>query len=81
LRGRVQDSARDGILCDARRSPHLHRNGLQVAAANGGKAEIRKMRVTRDSGTEVKVDTRVKAGDQVIFNPPITLVDGSKVQL
>jgi hypothetical protein len=54
----VQDSARDGILCDARRSPHLHRNGVQVAAANGGKAEIRKMRVTRDSGTEVKVDTR-----------------------
>ena len=45
------------------------------------KAEIRKVRVTRDLGTRVEVDSGIKAGDQVILNPPVTLVDGSKVQL
>jgi len=56
------------------------RNGLQVAVVNNGKAEIRKVRVTRDRGTQVEVDSGVQAGDQVIFNPPVTLADGSKVQ-
>jgi hypothetical protein len=45
-----------------------------------GKAEIRKVRVTRDLGTRVEVDTGVKWGDQVILNPPVNLADGSKVQ-
>ena len=34
----------------------------------------------RDFGTRVEVDTGIKAGDQVILNPPVNLVDGSKVQ-
>jgi len=55
-------------------------NGLQVAVVNNGKAEIRKVRVTRDFGTQVEVDTGVKAGDQVVLNPPVDLVDGSPVQ-
>ena len=38
------------------------------------------MRVTRDLGTRVEVDTGVKWGDQVILNPPVNLVEGSKVQ-
>jgi RND family efflux transporter MFP subunit len=58
----------------------FNRNGLQVAVVNDGKAEIRKVRVTRDLGTQVEVDTGVKAGDQVILNPPVTLVDGSRVR-
>ncbi len=58
----------------------FNRNGLQVAVVNNGKAEIRKVRVTRDFGTRVEVDTGVKAGDQVILNPPVGLVDGSPVQ-
>jgi RND family efflux transporter MFP subunit len=56
------------------------RSGLQVAVVNDGKAEIRKVRVTRDLGTRVEVSAGVKAGDQVIRNPPVTLIDGSKVQ-
>jgi hypothetical protein len=28
----------------------------------------------------VEIDTGVKAGDQVVLNPPVNLVDGSKVQ-
>ena len=51
-----------------------------VAVVSDGKTEIRKVRVKRDLGTMVEVDTGVKTGDQVILNPPVTLVDGSKVQ-
>jgi RND family efflux transporter MFP subunit len=56
------------------------RNGMQVAVVNNGKAELRKVKVKRDLGTRVEVDSGIKAGDQVILNPPVTLVDGSKVQ-
>ena len=55
------------------------RNGMQVALFSNGKAEFRKV-IERDFGTRVEVDTGIKAGDQVILNPPVTLVDGGKVQ-
>lgn len=58
----------------------FNRDGLQVAVVNDGKAEIRKVRETRDLGTKVEVGTGVKAGDLVILNPPVDLTDGSKVQ-
>jgi RND family efflux transporter MFP subunit len=58
----------------------FNRNGMQVAVVSNGKAEIRKVNVKRDLGTRVEVDSGIKAGDQVILNPPVTLVDGSKVQ-
>jgi hypothetical protein len=58
----------------------FNRNGMQVGVVKDGKAEIRKVRVTRDLGTRVEVDTGVKWGDQVILKPPVNLVDGSKVQ-
>jgi RND family efflux transporter MFP subunit len=58
----------------------FNRNGMQVAVVSDGKAEIRKVNVKRDLGTQVEVDSGIKAGDQVILNPPVTLVDGSKVQ-
>jgi RND family efflux transporter MFP subunit len=56
------------------------RNGTQVAVVSNDKAEIRKVRIKRDLGTRVEVDSGIKAGDQVILNPPVNLVDGSKVQ-
>ena len=59
----------------------FNRNGLQVAVVNDGKAEIRKVRVTRDLGTQVEVDSGVKPGDQVILNPPVNLVEGGKVHV
>jgi RND family efflux transporter MFP subunit len=59
----------------------FNRNGLQVGVVHDGKAEIRKLRVTRDFGTWVLADTGVKPGEQVILNPPVTLVDGGKVQI
>jgi RND family efflux transporter MFP subunit len=58
----------------------FNRNGMQVAVVSNGKAEIRKVGVKRDLGTRVEVDSGIKAGDQVILNPPVTLIDGSKVQ-
>jgi RND family efflux transporter MFP subunit len=86
---------RTGIYCTIelhipRKTPSLlvpadaiifNRNGMQVAVVNNGKAEIRKVEVKRDLGTRVEVDSGVKAGDQVILNPPVTLADGSKVQV
>jgi hypothetical protein len=60
---------------------NFNRNGLQVAVVNDGKAEIRKLRVTRDFGTWVEADAGVRFGEQVILNPPVNLVDGGKVQL
>src|SRR5271167_2963411 len=59
----------------------FNRNGLQVAVVNDGKAEIRKLNVTRDFGTWVEADTGVKSGEQVILNPPVNLIDGGKVQI
>jgi RND family efflux transporter MFP subunit len=59
----------------------FNRNGMQVAVVSNGKAEIRKVRVTRDLGTRVEVDSGITAGDQVILNPPVTLADGGKVRV
>jgi RND family efflux transporter MFP subunit len=58
----------------------FNRNGLQAAVVKDGKAEIRTVRVTRDLGTQVQVEAGLSAGERVILNPPVTLVDGSKVQ-
>jgi len=59
----------------------FNRHGLQVAVVNEGKAEIRNLGVTRDFGTWVEADAGVTSGEQVILNPPVTLVDGGKVQI
>jgi multidrug efflux pump subunit AcrA (membrane-fusion protein) len=56
------------------------RNGLQAAVVKDGKAAIRNVKVTRDLGTRVQVDAGVSAGERVILNPPVTLIDGAKVQ-
>jgi len=59
----------------------FNRDGMQVAVVNNGKAELRKLKVKRDLGTRVEVDSGIRAGEQVILNPPVTLVNGSKVQV
>jgi RND family efflux transporter MFP subunit len=57
----------------------FNRNGLQAAVVKDGKAEIRTVRVARDLGTRVEVDAGLRAGERVILNPPVTLVNGSAV--
>jgi RND family efflux transporter MFP subunit len=59
----------------------FNQNGMQVAVVKDGKASIQKIAVTRDLGTEVEVDDGVKAGDQVILNPPVNLENGQKVSI
>jgi RND family efflux transporter MFP subunit len=58
----------------------FNKNGLQVAVIEDGRARFRKVSVTRDLGTQVEVDEGIKQGDQVIVNPPVTLIEGSKVR-
>src|SRR5262245_47112129 len=55
-------------------------SGLHVAVIEDGVAHIRKISVARDLGKEVEVRDGVKQGDQVILNPSVDLVDGSKVK-
>jgi hypothetical protein len=45
-----------------------------------GVAHIQKISVTRDLGTQVEVRDGVNAGDQVILNPTVDLMDGSRVR-
>jgi RND family efflux transporter MFP subunit len=59
----------------------FNRDGMQVVIVNNGKAEVRTVRVKRDLGTRLEVNAGIRAGDQVILNPPVNLVDGSKVQV
>jgi RND family efflux transporter MFP subunit len=59
----------------------FNRDGLQVAVVENGLAHIRKISVARDLGTEVEARDGVKPGDQVILNPSVELVEGSKVQV
>ena len=83
-----------GIYCTVelhipRKSPSLsvpaeaiifNRDGMQVAIVNNGRAEFRKVKVTRDFGTWVEVNAGLNVGDQVILNPPVGLLDGGRVQ-
>jgi hypothetical protein len=55
--------------------------GLQVAVVENGIAHIRKVSVARDLGTQVEVRDGVKAGDQVLLNSPVDVVDGARVQV
>jgi RND family efflux transporter MFP subunit len=54
-------------------------NGLHVAVIENGSVRFQKIAITRDFGTEVEVHDGVKPGDQVILNPMVSLVEGSKV--
>ena len=55
------------------------RDGLHVAVIENGRAHLKKTAIVRDFGTEVEVHDGVKPGDQVILNPMVNLVEGSKV--
>jgi RND family efflux transporter MFP subunit len=55
-------------------------NGVHVAVAENGIARVHKVSVARDFGTEVEVHGDIKKGDRVILNPPVDLVQGSKVE-
>ena len=56
-------------------------DGVQVAVVENGVVHLRKVSVLRDLGSEVEINSGVKAGDQVILNPAVDLADGSKVRI
>jgi RND family efflux transporter MFP subunit len=58
----------------------FNRGGLQVAVVQDGVVHVQKISVARDLGTQVEVRDGVKAGDQVILNPTVDLMDGSRVR-
>jgi multidrug efflux pump subunit AcrA (membrane-fusion protein) len=75
-----------GIYCTVdlqipRKSPSLLIPANAIIFNRGGsRAHIRKISVARDLGTQVEVRDGVKAGDQVILNPTVDLMDGSRVR-
>ena len=58
----------------------FNEGGLQVAVVDNGVVHLRKVKVVRDFGQQVDVDSGIKPGDQVILNPAVDLADGRKVQ-
>ncbi len=55
-------------------------NGLQVGVVENGVVHFRKLTVLRDLGTELEVSDGVHPGDKVVLNPPVNLLDGSRVK-
>ena len=58
----------------------FNQNGMQVAVVENGIVHLHKIAITTDYGTEVEVNEGVKAGDQIILQPPVNLADGDKVR-
>ena len=58
----------------------FNESGLQVAVVENGVVHLRKVKVARDFGQRVSIDSGIKPGDQVILNPAVDLAEGSKVQ-
>ena len=58
----------------------FNRDGMRVALVENGTAQIRKISVGRDFGTQLEVNDGIKEGDQVALNPPVDLADGSRVR-
>jgi RND family efflux transporter MFP subunit len=58
----------------------FNERGLQVAVVQDGVAHLRQVKILRDFGQTVDIDSGIKPGDQVILNPAVDLADGSKVQ-
>jgi membrane fusion protein, multidrug efflux system len=55
--------------------------GLQVATVNANdRVSLRNIRIKRDLGTVVEVESGLQPDDNVIDNPPESLLDGEEVQ-
>jgi len=55
--------------------------GLQVATVNDGHhAELKRIQLGRDFGTQVEVVSGLNPDDQVVINPPDSLVSGEEVR-
>jgi RND family efflux transporter MFP subunit len=55
--------------------------GLQVAVVNSGKAELLKVTPGHDFGDTIEIVSGLKGNEEVITNPPDSLVSGEPVQI
>jgi RND family efflux transporter MFP subunit len=55
------------------------KDGLQAAVDDDGVVRLRHLEVAADDGGTVDVRTGLRAGDQLILNPPIGVTDGMRV--
>jgi multidrug efflux pump subunit AcrA (membrane-fusion protein) len=54
---------------------------LQVGVVTEGKATVRDVIPGHDFGDQIEIVSGLKAGDQVITNPPDSLVTGQEVKI
>jgi hypothetical protein len=54
---------------------------LQVGVVKNGKAELTDLTPGHDFGNEIEVVAGLKAEDQVVVNPPDSLVSGQQVNI
>jgi RND family efflux transporter MFP subunit len=55
-------------------------DGLNAGVVAGGNLELRKLDLEADDGAQVEVRAGLKAGDQIILNPPVNATDGMRVR-
>jgi hypothetical protein len=55
--------------------------GLRVAVVKDGKANLVPLTLGRDFGSEVEVLTGLNGDEQLIVNPPDSIVSGQEVRL
>jgi hypothetical protein len=54
---------------------------LQVGVVKNGKVDLRELTPGHDFGNEIEVVAGLKADDQVVVNPPDSLVSGQQVNI
>ena len=55
--------------------------GLRVGVVKDGKVELDAVTPGRDSGNQIEIVSGIKPDDQVIINPPDSIVSGQRVQI
>jgi RND family efflux transporter MFP subunit len=55
--------------------------GLRVGVVKNGKVELAAVTPGRDSGNQIEIVSGIKPDDQVIINPPDSIVSGQRVQI
>jgi len=55
--------------------------GLRVAVVKDGKADLTPVTLGRDYGSEVEVRTGLNGDENLVVNPPDSLVSGQQVRL
>jgi RND family efflux transporter MFP subunit len=55
--------------------------GLRVGVVKDGKVELAAVTPGRDSGNQIEIVSGIKPDDQVIINPPDSIVSGQRVQI